>query len=349
MPTPPLSEAMMQEAVEAVAKYGSVSAAARAMGLPRGTLASRYERARVAEEDFEVQLPPSPDLPVEELIERMTADYIRTREHAERSKLITVNIKRDGPIGLLLFGDPHLGSPHTDWPSLRRDVDLTRTTEALYGANIGDTADNWSGKLAHLWAGMTVSHSQEKRLAEWFLRSVNWLLWIRGNHDLWSGAGDFLSWLSRDLGVLDGEWSQRIELVFPNGRKVRAGCYHGAKGYSMWNPGHGVLRMAKLGPPDHIVCGGHVHTSWIQGPTPLPDCDEWGWGYQLGSYKNIPDAFGKRAMGEREQNLFPSVLLIIDPYATSPAGLVQHFVNTVEGADYLNYLRRRWAQAKRAA
>ena len=670
MPTPPLSEELMQQAVEAVAQYGSVSAAAAALGLPRGTFASRYARAKTAETEFEVAPLPSPDVPVDDLIERLTADYARKKEHAERSRLVPVTIRRDGPIGLLVFGDPHLGSPHTNWPALKRDVELTQKTEALYGTNIGDTGDNWSGKLAHLWAGMGVSHSQEKQLSEWFLKNVRWLLWLGGNHDChddktealtrrgwrgpdeiaegdevlaldtatglavwspvkrkivrhhagpmishdmvglsfnvtpnhrllhkrrdylkrwsgwryspagntamgrvgfalsapsgrpdceltdpqiqvaawvltdgsirwagnspnicvyqskdpseliaaldgaglewtvgerqrktaavcgralvseplpervfrisaasgrklvqwlpqkgtlpewtdrlserqfdvflhalmagdgawnsrgtkdsgqlhgekafleqvqalaiqhgwsaslsvargkdwrlnlcrrdditldwkggvereydgqvwclttehgnfavrrlgmvhfsgncWSGAGDLLPWLSRQIGVLHSEWEQRIALQFPNGREVRIGCYHGAKGYSLFNPGHGVLRTAKLGPPDHLVCAGHTHVSWVQGPIGLDDTGEWGWGLQVGSYKDIADMFGKRARGEREQNLFPSAVVVIDPCATSPAGLIRIFPDTVEGADYLTHLRRRFKRA----
>lgn len=345
MPTPPLSEELMQQAVEAVAQYGSVSAAAAALGLPRGTFASRYARAKTAETEFEVAPLPSPDVPVDDLIERLTADYTRKKEHAERSRLVPVTIRRDGPIGLLVFGDPHLGSPHTNWPALKRDVELTQKTEALYGTNIGDTGDNWSGKLAHLWTGMGVSHSQEKQLSEWFLKNVRWLLWLSGNHDAWSGSGDLLPWLSRQIGVLHSEWEQRIALQFPNGREVRIGCYHGAKGYSLFNPGHGVLRTAKLGPPDHLVCAGHTHVSWVQGPIGLDDTGEWGWGLQVGSYKDIADMFGKRARGEREQNLFPSAVVVIDPCATSPAGLIRIFPDTVEGADYLTHLRRRFKRA----
>lgn len=106
-----------------------------------------------------------------------------------------------------------------------------------------------------------------------------------------------------------------------------------------------MLRTAKLGPPDHLVCAGHTHVSWVQGPIGLDDTGEWGWGLQVGSYKDIADMFGKRARGEREQNLFPSSVVVIDPYASSPAGLIRIFLDTVEGAEYLTWLRRRWKKA----
>lgn len=48
MPTPGLTEAAMREAVAAVAEHGNISEAARALGMPRGTLQSRLKNARTA-------------------------------------------------------------------------------------------------------------------------------------------------------------------------------------------------------------------------------------------------------------------------------------------------------------
>ena len=45
MPTPPLSDALAQEAADAVAEHGNVTAAAEALGMPRATFSSRYNIA----------------------------------------------------------------------------------------------------------------------------------------------------------------------------------------------------------------------------------------------------------------------------------------------------------------
>jgi len=54
----------------------------------------------------------------------------------------------------------------------------------IYGANIGDTTDNWpwTGRLARLWAESEVSDKTAKRMAEWFMfdAGVRWLLWLIG-------------------------------------------------------------------------------------------------------------------------------------------------------------------------
>lgn len=47
MPTPPISNDVMQEAVDAVEKHGGVSEAAKAMGMARNTLDWRYNKARM--------------------------------------------------------------------------------------------------------------------------------------------------------------------------------------------------------------------------------------------------------------------------------------------------------------
>ena len=48
MPTPPLSRELMQQAVNAIAEFGTITEAARALGLPRNTVNARYLRAKAA-------------------------------------------------------------------------------------------------------------------------------------------------------------------------------------------------------------------------------------------------------------------------------------------------------------
>ena len=48
MPTPPLPDAVLMEAVEAVSKHGSISAAAASLNIARSTLQNRIARAAMA-------------------------------------------------------------------------------------------------------------------------------------------------------------------------------------------------------------------------------------------------------------------------------------------------------------
>lgn len=377
----PRTPELLEEARRLVEEHGGIRAAARASGIPQTTLRGRWEHAtgrgpgipqkkratyqnrddgrptseRPVESqpfansgrDFEVPEIPSPHAPIEETIRRLCEDYERTRAHHDATRLIRVKVNVEGPIGLLVFGDPHLGSPHTDWPAIRRNVELTQKVDGLYGTNIGDTGDNWSGKLARLWADNEISHATEYRLSEWFMKSVRWLLWVYGNHDVWTMPGNPLSWMARHAGVeLTADWSQRLELVFPNQRGVRIGIHHGANGHSLWNPGHGVLKETRIGTRDHLVCGGHIHQSFVLGPTVDPHTLEWSYGLQIGSFKNIPGHFGKR-IGGSHQNAFPAAVVIIDPEATRHSGLISIYPDTELGADVLTFMRRRRAQGRR--
>jgi hypothetical protein len=335
-----LPDATLLEAVEAVRKAGGNKAeAARVLGWEYQTIVSR---CNVAEKRGFVRAAPAPSahVPLPMLIERLKDDYARKRENANASKLARVHVTMDGPVGMLVFGDPHLGSHLTNWPALERDINLIKDTEGLFATNIGDTGDNWTGKLAHLWADNEMSASTEARLTHWFIEELadQWLLLLYGNHDLWSGAGSALPWLAQQHGILDANWSQRVALQFPNGREVRVGAYHGANGHSMWNSVHGGIKLAKMGPRDHLICAGHIHQSQILYPVVDPGSGEWSTVLQVGSYKDISDNYGKR-LGGGERNAFPSAVVIINPAARTPAGLLRVFPDTEEGADFLTYLR----------
>jgi hypothetical protein len=661
-----LPDATLLEAVEAVRKAGGNKAeAARALGMEYHTFNAR---CKVAEAKGFVRAAPAPSahVPLPMLIERLKDDYARKRENADATKLARVHVTMDGPVGMLVFGDPHLGSHLTNWPALERDINLVKDTEGLFATNIGDTGDNWTGKLAHLWADNEMSASTEARLTHWFIEELadQWLLLLYGNHChdtetealtrhgwrshdqievgdevlsintatgmsewsavtqkhvkqyagemvgldmlgmsfnvtpehrllhkrrdylkrwsglqyapagsmargrvafalsaksgrpeyeltddqirvagwiltdgsiaptksitpavrvyqskdataleaaltgagltynvrqrerdtqsicgralvkaplpervfeldapsarlaltwvegkgklpswagslsdrqfdvfldalmagdgswatrsddqssgvlygderfleqvqalaiqhgwsawlsrprpndcrlnlarreemqvdwkgvrsdydgavwclttehgnfavrrrgmphfsgncLWSGAGSALPWLAQQHGILDANWSQRVALEFPNGREVRIGAYHGANGHSMWNSVHGGIKLAKMGPRDHLVCAGHIHQSQILYPVVDPGSGEWSTVLQVGSYKDLADNYGKR-LGGGERNAFPSAVVIINPAAKTPAGLLRVFPDTEEGADFLTYLR----------
>ena len=350
MPAQPLAPEKLREAIEAYHAAGkNMTEAAKALGVNESTLRHRVTVAQSAG-FFVATKVPDGNVPIEELIERLSTDFERKEAEALGRHLIHIDMAEDIAQGILAFGDPHLGSPLTDWPALKRDIALVKKTKGLFATNIGDTGDNWSGKLAGLWAQSSVSHHNEHRLAEWFLREIapKCLVWIMGNHDAWTGAGSLLSWLVGHHGVIEGDWSQRIALRFPGGRTIRVGTYHGLQGHSFWNPGHGGLRQARLGPRDHLIFAGHTHKSMILTPAAVdPDTLEWSIVVQLGSYKRLPNHYGNR-LGGSELNAFPSAVAIFNPQAKKPSSLVRIYTDPEDGADVLGWMRKRQASAKTA-
>ena len=185
---------------------------------------------------FEFTPLPDDDVSIEELIEQRKRKFAHKREHEEASKLIPIRVRLDGAIGLLHFGDPHVDDDGCDIEAIERHTALVNATEGLFACNVGDTTNNWTGRLARLYADQSTSAAQAWKLAEWFVNRCNWLYMIGGNHDLWSGSGDPLKWIAKQQNALYKSSEARIALRFPNGLEVRVNARHDHAGSSIWNP-----------------------------------------------------------------------------------------------------------------
>jgi len=302
---------------------------------------STYQPGRqvVDKGDYEFTPLPDDDVPIEELIAQRKRKFQHKREHEEASKLIPIKIKMAGAIGILHFGDPHVDDDGTDIEALERHTDLVNRTEGLFAANVGDTTNNWVGRLAKLYGEQATSASQAWRLAEWFINRCDWLYMIGGNHDLWSGSGDPLRWIAKHQNSLYKSSEARIALRFPSGLEVRVNARHDHSGSSIWNPAHGPMKAALMGTRDHLYVAGHKHESAysvlkdaISGITMHA--------MKVASYK-IYDRYAKEH-GFRDNCLSPCALTTINP-ALPPdhPDLVKVWWEPEEGADYLTFLRRR--------
>lgn len=182
--------------IEAVKLHGSVSAAARAIGVPRKTLDDQYKKAlhasdlpdpraanyqaaaairKLTKQPSEGIILPDvvdPNLPIDELLDQATKRFNQLHaHHSSADDWPVIKIKDMLPVGVLWFGDPHLGDNGCNLPLIRKHAALCKNTAGLYGANIGDTTNNWEtvGKLAKKWAQQDSSIYTEQRLAQWFM------------------------------------------------------------------------------------------------------------------------------------------------------------------------------------
>lgn len=199
MPTPPMSETMLKESVDLVKQYGSIRSAAKAAGINRKTLQSRVNKAREmwpdclpnadlsvwAKEEADFSIPDLPDegAPIEELIAARVKAFQRKQTAKESRQLIPVKVNIDGAYGLLHFGDPHIDDDGCDWPTLQHHLDLVDRTEGLFGINVGDSSNNWVGRLARLYANQSTTATDSIRLVEWLIGRIKWMAIIGGNHD----------------------------------------------------------------------------------------------------------------------------------------------------------------------
>ena len=177
MANPGVSVETLRERVKAVEHFGSIAAAARALGMPRSTLQHQIIGARTLGL-IERHAPPPPkefeapelpdDLPTAaDLIAQRKKAFARKAAAREARKLIPITIKVDGPFGICHFGDPHVDDNGTDLALLERHVQIVNKTPALFAGNVGDFSNNWIGRLARLYAEQSISAWQSAFPIRW--------------------------------------------------------------------------------------------------------------------------------------------------------------------------------------
>lgn len=280
---------------------------------------------------------PSEELTAEEIIEHREKKFSRKQAHELARKLIQIDIPVSGPFGILHFGDPHVDDDGTDWSLLKRDIKLVKETDGLFAANVGDTRNNWVGRLAHLYGQQGTSARESLVLADWFLNQLKgkWAYIIGGNHDAWSGVDDPLEWITGQINALYQPSEARIALNTADGKQVVINARHDFSGSSQWNPAHAVMKAAQLGVRDDILICGHKHQSGYS-PLKAPEDGRVCHCIQVASYK-VFDRYA-REKGFKDQSLGPCVLTVIDPGADT-LNRVQVFWDPVRGSEYLTWLR----------
>jgi len=281
---------------------------------PRGATLKAHLASKAAKEakpDFEIPELPDDDLDADEIVAQAKAAFKHKRAYEQARRLIPVRVNIPGPIGILHFGDPHVDDAGTDLELLDRHSDLTREYPFVWGANVGDTTNNWVGRLAVLYAAQNMSRSRAIKVAERFIKRTRWLYMIGGNHDAWSGDDDPIRWIAREAGTLYQSSECRIQLNFPEGDPIRINGRHDFAGHSQWNPAHGPMKAAMIGVRDHIMVAGHRHESAhgvVKDPTTGIVCHA----LKVASYK-VFDRYA-RERGFRDQALGPAAFTILQPH-----------------------------------
>ena len=101
---------------------------------------------------------------VDDIIERRRKEFKRRDKASKTNALIPCKVKIDGPIGILHMGDNHVDDPGTNISLLEKHIDLINSTEGLFGANVGDMANHWVGRLARLHAYQSTTEAETWRL-----------------------------------------------------------------------------------------------------------------------------------------------------------------------------------------
>jgi len=197
--------------------------------------------------------------PVEALVARQVARSRRARGANEVRKRV-VRIQRDEPFAVVHMGDPHVDDDGCDWDALIRDVETINATEGMYAGNVGDTVNNWVGKLIGKYKQQGATESEAFKLGKWLFHEVPYDYIILGNHDHWNQGGSLFREFSAGAQVSAfADHEARIEYFNQAGATFRLNVRHDFKGHSMWNNTHGMMKRAKMRPwGDLLVCG-HKH------------------------------------------------------------------------------------------
>lgn len=355
-----VSDELLRQALEALEAHNGVKEiAARSIGMAASTFRGRIELAQQRfggdmarqrkpaeyKEAFEHQIMPPSDIPIEVRIQQRIDAFKIRREYENAARLRNVQINIDGPIGILHFGDPHVDDDGTDIALLGQHVDLVNATDGLFGANIGDTSNNWVGRLHRKFADQRVRQSEAWEYVEHFIKSVKWLYLINGNHDMWQGGSDVMALLARG-NTTPVNHGVRLSLNFQNGAQARINARHEFTGHSQWNPVHGAGKNAQMLSGDNIYISGHKHVSGYM-PIKYRSQPVMMHAIQIGSYKIYDDYADEK--GFVHDQFSPAVVTIIDP-SKDPAGPAFIKVDfDIEGAaDYLKWLRVKQGYAPQA-
>ena len=300
----------------------------------------------LAEAEFEVtSKSPLEDTPIDELIDLREKRFSRRTKYRQSQDLINIKMPSNAPIGIVHFGDPHIDDDGTDIAEIFQLVEMIQKTKGLYAGNVGDLHNNWIGRLEALYKNQGTTAKEAWRLTEHFIGQVPWLYLVAGNHDLWSGKGDPLDWIMRTHPGVYDKYQGRLNLCFPNGRKVRIQCRHQFKGNSIYNSAHGVARAIRFGQRDHILTCGHIHVSGYQ-VLRDPQSGLISHGLQIASFKKIDDYADR--LGLEDNNIFNAPVTIIDPrYEDSDNRLITTIFNAFEGGEYLTWKRSEYESASR--
>lgn len=336
--------------LEAVVTHGTIRGAAKALGVNHQHVMRTVSALKVKATEGGQLAPivpeamplPDPDLPIEQIIDIRKRQFEARHKHKQAKRWRRFNIPTHGTYALMIFGDPHIDDDGCNLDLFEAHCDLAAATPDLYAINIGDTTNNWVGRLARLWANQDTSAATAKRMVKHYLgeRGVPWFLWLHGNHDLWDGpVGKDVFERFKPNYVEMEDWQAKVTLVSPNGHEMRMWAAHNFKGNSIWNNLHGLERAAQMQDWAHLYVAGHHHDAGLR-QAENPHRNFVYWLMRVRGYK-FDDEYAEHH-GFGEYSYGASGLVVVDPSADKINHLTC-FLDPYEGVEFLQWKRRREA------
>lgn len=334
MPSRPVTAEQISEATDLYRETQSVTEVARKLGKSERTIRRWLDiapgRVQGPGGQYQPATPkpqPAPlpeDWGAEEIIDHALKRFDRKYAIKNAKKWREIHIPTKKPIVLLFMGDPHLDDDGCNWRLLMRHIEIAKMPN-VFTVNIGDTTNNWSGRLERLYSYQESSVATAHKLAKWFMceAGITWLCWIFGNHDQWGHGAEILQAMNTE-GIVMEDWQARIKLTFPNGVDVPIWVAHDFPGHSMWNSMHGATKAARMRGGAHIYACGHKHTWGIQHEENA-DLGEVTWLIRARGYKYMDHYADTRMYAQGRYGA--TIAAVIDPNASDSVGAIQCFAD----------------------
>ena len=225
-----------------------------------------------------------------------------------------------------------------DLPRLIEDTKVIERTEGMFALNIGDTTNNWVGRLQSKYKDQTSTEGDAFRLAKWFAQLPIWKAWVLGNHDLWNQGGIILDELLKSANVPIVEPDEAHIRIVDGEDVFPVLARHSFKGTSIYNEVHGGMRRALFRPEARLYLSGHFH-NWGEHSTEAYDGEPM-WTLSARGYKRFDDY--ARAKDFREYEHGCTRVAVINLRQEHPGEHCKTFHDLEEAADFLAWSRKRF-------
>ena len=330
---------------KAIKQHGTAKAAAAALDMNYHTFRSRMSRLKNEKIPTKSKTRgartghiPKKTYDFRRFLDVRMDQYDRQLAHETAWDWAEVFIPDSKPVGLMVFGDPHLDNPGTHIEEFVDHLYLAKDTPGVYAVNLGDVTDNWTGKLMAKYQDHVVSRGDAMEATRHIMNDfgVHWLLWLIGNHDVWESGQHILEGLN-SKNTLMRYWDAKVNFNFPGEQVIKVHAAHSFKGTSMYSPTYGAAKHATLAQDADLWICGHFHESGIQVFEARHSNKIFTLG-QASGYKKIDNY--ARAGGFGSCRSGSSIFFILDPSAEQPEDRVLPFLNPRTGVKFLKTMRR---------
>lgn len=259
-----------------------------------------------------------------EVYQRAVAEFRRTLQIEEMRANQFVAFNR-GPVCIVFLGDQHFGDPGTDIERAFTEARIIRNTPGMYAWTLGDMLNQFViGNLRRARDKARLSIGDEWALVRLYLRILapKLLGSVAGNHENWSDLLIGIDYFRDTLAQIRPDCIYaahdcRVKFIVGKAR-FPARIRHKWRGFSMYNPTHGIERGEKFDTHDFVLgVGAHTHASGVARDFNVGG--ENGLAVLVGSYKRH-DAYADSS-GFPRPNRSTAVAVIFDDETASMTGI----------------------------